>query len=228
MLKRVARETPRKGNKPSPRKKPVNRGGRPTLERVEAIERAILDAAYAHFLDVGFGPTAMEAIAATARVSKSTLYARYPTKSAMLRAVVEDRTAPMAFDARRKRPPMPEDFKQQLLHHARGTLEALASEEARLFRRLLGGVGTPDPELGRLLYEIGYAPSVALIADDLAHGTKDFHPPPRDLKRVAEMLMAMTYGWYTAHETGDGTTPEETAAYADHVVDVLFAARASW
>ena len=69
---------------------PRRRSGRPTAERVAAIDAAIRDAAEQIFFDVGFEAANMDAIAAAADVSKGTLYARYRSKEALFRAVLED------------------------------------------------------------------------------------------------------------------------------------------
>ncbi len=212
----------------APAPKPRARGGRPTVERVGAIERAILEAAREHFLAAGFEPTAMETIAATARVSKSTLYARYPTKPALLRAVMEAQIAKWSIERRRRRGPMPEDFKQRLQYHAGGIIEALGSDEVRALQKLLRRAGAPDSELARILFDVGYGPSIEELTDEIVRGAQDFPTPPRNPRRVAEMLMAMLNGWHAAHEIAGQATPDEAAAYADHAVDVIFAGRAAW
>lgn len=211
-----------------PQSTPRTGAGRPTAERVEAIEHAILEAAREHFLAAGFELTAMEAIAATAHVSKSTLYARYPTKAALLRAVVEKQVASWSAEQHRRRGPLPEDFKQRLQCHARAILESLASEEVRAFQKLLRRTGAPDSELARILFDVSYGPSIQDLADEIVRGTHDFPVPPRSPTRVAEMLMTMLYGWNAAREVAGHPTPDEAITYADHAVDVIFAGRAAW
>src|SRR5579862_5125839 len=66
--------------------------GRPTADRVCEINRAILEAATKCFLDFGYEGASMDAIAAAARISKVTLYARYQ-KESLFQAVVQDRLA---------------------------------------------------------------------------------------------------------------------------------------
>src|SRR5882724_11293389 len=62
--------------------------GRPTAARVEAISRAMLVEARDEFFRSGFEGARMDTIADADGVSKSTLYERYPTKQALLRAVI--------------------------------------------------------------------------------------------------------------------------------------------
>src|ERR1051325_1024332 len=71
-----------RGGRPRAQTAPQPRVGRPTAERVEAIDRSILAAAREAFQAHGFEAASMEAIAAAANVSKSTLYSRYPAQDA--------------------------------------------------------------------------------------------------------------------------------------------------
>lgn len=65
---------------------PIKRG-RPSRADGRDIEAAILEAATALFMKDGFA-VSMEAIAAAARVSKRTLYERYPSKLRLFEAVL--------------------------------------------------------------------------------------------------------------------------------------------
>jgi TetR/AcrR family transcriptional regulator, mexJK operon transcriptional repressor len=68
---------------PSPR-----RGGRPPPEEAARLGERILDVATELFLAEGYGATSIEAIAQRARISKRTLYHRFPDKAALFAAVV--------------------------------------------------------------------------------------------------------------------------------------------
>jgi TetR/AcrR family transcriptional repressor of mexJK operon len=68
---------------PSPR-----RGGRPPQEEAARLGERILDVATELFLAEGYGATSIEAIAQRARISKRTLYHRFPDKAALFAAVV--------------------------------------------------------------------------------------------------------------------------------------------
>ena len=67
----------------------TGRRGRPTAERAAAIDAAIRGAARDLFIKHGFEAASMDAIAAKARVSKGTLYARYDSKEPLFRAILE-------------------------------------------------------------------------------------------------------------------------------------------
>lgn len=64
----------------------------PATAKVPARQR-ILDAAEAHFATAGFAGARVAEIAASAGVSKAHLYYHFPSKAALLAAVIEVRTA---------------------------------------------------------------------------------------------------------------------------------------
>lgn len=204
------------------------RPGRPTTARSEAITPAILNAAREYFLSVGFDATPMEAVAAAAGVSKGTLYARYPTKEALLRAVVAERLEVWSAESDARSGPMPADFKQRLNHIANSILTSLASEEIHAFQRVLTSTSDVGGELGRALHEVGHRSAIAMLTQAILQGTAHYPTPPRDPARVAEMLLAMLTGWYDAHHRVRDIPPEEASAYAEHAVDVIFHGRVAW
>ncbi len=64
-------------------------GGRPTRQEAETLTGHILNDARATFAKKGVAAATMEEIAALRAISKHTLYRRYPSKQALLEAVVE-------------------------------------------------------------------------------------------------------------------------------------------
>ncbi|GEM_PF-1966831 len=61
--------------------------GRPTADTMQAREQDLLAVAAALFEQSGFAGVTMAQVARHARVSKTTLYARYPDKRALFRAI---------------------------------------------------------------------------------------------------------------------------------------------
>jgi AcrR family transcriptional regulator len=206
----------------------VVRAGRPTAQRIEAINHAILAAARDLFLTTGYDATPMEAVAMAAGVSKGTLYARFPTKEALLRGVVEDRIATWDAQASLTQGPMPEDFKDRLHYMARRIIGSMGSEEIWSFQRMISVNANAEVQMIRALFEVGHQAAIARLVEEILEGAKDFPVPPRSPSRVAEMLMAMLTGWYDSHRRVREVSPQEALTYADHVVDILFAARSSW
>ena len=217
----------RSGSRAQPAE-PKTRAGRPTAARVEAIDRNILAAARETFLAHGFEVASMEAIAAAANVSKSTLYSRYAAKDALLNAVVAAQIADWSAERHRGRAPPPSDFKQRLVFYARDVMESLRWDGVRSFDRILRDVNGPARDLARALYDTAYQQSVDDLTREIVRGTQDYPAPPRDPVRVAEMLIALISGWHTVHDMVRPATPEEASTYAEHAVDVLFAGRSAW
>lgn len=69
------------------------RRGRPPLADTPRLEQHLLDIAHRLFVANGYDVTTMDSIAVEARVSKRTLYLRYPRKELLFAAVVADHTA---------------------------------------------------------------------------------------------------------------------------------------
>jgi len=201
--------------------------GRPTAAQVEAINRAIPAAAAEYFLAVGFEAVSMEAVAARAGVSKGTLYARYPTKAALLHAVIEERVAAWSLEAGRHDHLLPTDLEARLRYHAKTIIRAFANDEVRALETLVSGPGV-SPDLARDFHEIGQRFTIRMLADEIASGTRNDAVPARDPGRIAQMLVAMLYGLFHLEENS-GVVSEKTALeFADRSVDVLFAAREIW
>lgn len=201
--------------------------GRPTAARAEVISRAILGAATNEFFRSGFEDARMDTIAEAARVSKSTLYERYPNKRALLRAVIAVHVASWARDWEDKGGPVPTDLRQRLKHRARGFMELFCSDGFETFERLFTNSPSMD-ELRRLRHEAGHQRIVQVIAQEIINGTRDEAIQLPTAIRIADMLVGMLYGWWRVHQELRRVTLEEGLAYADYAVDVLLEGRAAW
>ncbi len=65
--------------------------GRPTKEQAEQITELIIDVATRLFSETNFEATSVDLIAATARISKQTFYARFVSKEALFAVVIRKR-----------------------------------------------------------------------------------------------------------------------------------------
>jgi AcrR family transcriptional regulator len=74
------------------------RRGRPSQADAPRLEQHLLDIAHRLFVANGYDVTTMDSIAVEARVSKRTLYLRYPRKELLFAAVVADHTV-RSFEA---------------------------------------------------------------------------------------------------------------------------------
>lgn len=66
----------------------VRTSGRPTSLEVEAIEEALMAAAFDEFAEHGYSGASLTRIVAQAHMSKTTLYSRYPSKEALFKNVM--------------------------------------------------------------------------------------------------------------------------------------------
>ena len=200
--------------------------GRPTAARIEAINRAILLEARNEFRKSGYEAARMEVIASAAGISKGTLYDRYPTKEALLRSVIAERVTTWSEDWE------PDglttgDLRQRLKQRAHRLMDYYCSGKLDLLERLFTSGPSMD-ELRRMRYEVGHKRTIQVIAQDIIDRAPGQRVQSRTAIRLAEMLMAMLYGWWRMHQEVRRVTREEALAYADHAVDVLFDGRSAW
>jgi AcrR family transcriptional regulator len=202
--------------------------GRPTLERTEAIDAAIIDAARALFLSIGVDQTSMETVAANANVSRTTLYARYKSKDDLLRAVIDAQVQNWGREQRLFRDPLPADFKQRMHHHARAVIQMMISPDVLNFQRLVKSSAIRDKKYTQVMNEIGYRSAIEALANEISEGCREWPAPPRNPAMVGELIMGMLAGWVAGRDIGEAINEEEAIAYADQAVDILFFGRTAW
>lgn len=147
------------------------------------------------FLEEGYSATSMEAVAASAGISKGTLYTRFETKASLLAAVVVSRVSAWSAEAAREDFKLGSTLKERLEHHATLFLNKMATPEIFGLNRLAITESHRFPELGRIVHEKAFAFAVNLLAQEIeAHSGK-----PRILARnaraAAHTLLEGLYGW---------------------------------
>ncbi len=70
----------------------VRRRGRPTKAASGNLSQLIVEIAFRQFLESGYAATSMDAVAAEARISKRTLYDRFPSKLHLFEATIQQRS----------------------------------------------------------------------------------------------------------------------------------------
>lgn len=201
--------------------------GRPTAARVDEINRAMLGAAKKEFGARSYEAARMERIAATAGVSKGTLYDRYPTKQELLRAVIADQVARWSDHWDPVGGAVHADLGQRLKHRARGLMESLCEGRVEYIERLLMS-GPRVNELRHMNFEVGHGRTIQSIAQDIVLGDPDQPVEPTVATAIAEMLLGMIYGWWRMYRDVRPVTHQEAVAFADHAVDVLLKGRTAW
>jgi AcrR family transcriptional regulator len=147
------------------------RGQRPPRDR--HVE--ILDAAIELFLSNGFDQTSMDAIAAHAGVSKTTVYAHYEDKLALFRAVVERSAKNLAVGVDETLLAESHDARERLTHIVLTVLEATTKTEFLAFLRVMVAETARHPDLIEATQSTASIDLLAIIASILeeeatAHG----------------------------------------------------------
>ena len=128
--------------------------------------RAILDAAAALFLRNGYRGTAMDEVAATAAVSKQTLYKHFSDKERLFRelvfGIVEGTATP--FQATILAMQDSDDVERDLAGLAREYTAAVMQPEVLQLRRLMIGEAGRLPEVARAYYDAAPGRTLATLA----------------------------------------------------------------
>jgi len=204
------------------------RRGRPTAKQTAAIEKAIVDCARVMFIEQGYDAAAMETVATTIGISKGTLYARYPSKEALLTAVIEDSVKRWSADAAEHDHELTDEIGQRLLHHGSIIAGSMDNSEVQAFQRLLLAKGNSFPELGEALHRFGTRLIVDIIANDIsAAGQRDGRPASQPAEVAAAFVSAIT-GWYMQQSSFRVVKREEIHAFAARVTSIFVEGRAAW
>lgn len=124
------------------------RPGRPKIADAVSIQSDIIAAAKHLFFEQGVAATGMDAIAKAAGITKQTLYARFPNKDELYRAVIDD----VMDKWRQNQGPLIGDFKtleDALYNHSVETLETATREGSALLSRFLNLESSQNPDLAK-------------------------------------------------------------------------------
>lgn len=197
----------------------VGRRGRPTAERAAAIDAAIRAAARDLFIEAGFEAASMDAIAANARVSKGTLYARYESKAPLFRAILESELEELGNYSSSQDRPRPDCIETLLRRYARRIVEVQTWPQFRRIVALLDRSASSFPDLERAWDEIVTRRAVESLAREM---TK-IGESGLDWAFYAKLFHSAVVGWRRAEASQRFVSGDETIAFADRVIDVMLA-----
>jgi TetR/AcrR family transcriptional repressor of mexJK operon len=195
-----------------------------TLDK--AKRKAILQAARQAFLDQGYGAS-MDDIAASAGVSKQTVYSHFGSKGELLRAIVTDRvqeiTAPLvdlAPDA---------TLRDTLGAFGRSFLGRILAPQSVALQRLIIAQATEFPELARIYYEAGPRTNASRLATYLASEAEKGAILIEDATVAAELFLGLLLSHMQLRANLGIVYPSESeiAARVERVVAVFLAAHAA-
>jgi TetR/AcrR family transcriptional regulator, mexJK operon transcriptional repressor len=203
--------------------KGARKGGRPPRAEAPKLRDNILRVATGLFLEQGYGPTSIEAVAARAGVSKRTFYDRFEDKAALFAAVVHriiDEIRPPANVPLLAGANLPE-----ILRRLAGLiLKAALSTQAIALHRLVTGESSRFPELARAVEnDGGQAEATTLIAGLLTRELPKIklHPPDQVFAAQQFIYMVVTLPQRRAVGFGAPMTQLELDQWADKVVTLF-------
>jgi TetR/AcrR family transcriptional regulator, mexJK operon transcriptional repressor len=199
------------------------RGGRPTRADALHLRRRILEVATQLFLAQGYESTTIEAVAASAGISKRTLYHRFEDKSALFTAVVHDIIEQI-------RPPAGVPLIEGATLHdvlrrlANMILRAALAPAALALHRLIMAESARFPELARAVNGDGSTrEATTLISDLLARDLRKSKLNAEQRLFAAEQFIFMVVAVPQRRAMGYGVpmTSAELDVWADKTVGLF-------
>jgi len=168
--------------------------GRPTKERAEARHAELLDHALDHFLEKGFEPATIEAIAASVGMTKRTVYARYPDKVSLFRAAVRRAIEQLAVPAERIHAADCGDLEQTLIHLARLRVDPVTTPQGLKLQRIINTESYRFPDVFTMSYDLGALPVARFLARLLARETRAGRLAIDEPVLAANVFLSMVVG----------------------------------
>lgn len=201
--------------KPGPDEREGRRSGRPTKEQAGQLTEHIIEVATSLFMESGFASTSIDLIAATARVSKQTFYARFPSKEALFAAVirkrVDDLLLPAVSDSKRAGP-----IEDTLVRVGVELSRRALSPVAIAFSRLLVAEAHQFP-LHMLVHKENTERVRALVADIFANAMRDGQLRSGDAAFLAEQFVYAVIDGPARDVVLSGRTPEDDEMLRERV-----------
>lgn len=192
-------------------------------------EAAILAAARALFLEVGYDGANLDQVAARAGVARQTVYNRFGGKEAMFRAMVEDHwrrfAGAEAFDDLRGHV-LAGDLRAALRRIAQAVLAFLDGTDQIAFTRLVIAESRRLPWVAETFYRLGKDPAVDSFAhklDMLVAGGALTCPDTRLAARQFLGLIQEFVLWPQVMATGEAQGPDRETVVAEAIE--MFVAR---
>lgn len=165
----------------------------PPLDTENPKRNAILLAAAKLFLQQGYEPVSMDAIAAEADVSKRTVYSYFDSKTALFSSVL------LAHCDRMGGVALPEIFaghdpRRVLTEFGRVFLRTITAPRAVAMQRVIFREVERLPELGRIFFQIGPARQTAKLTEYLEHADAEGRLKVSDPVSAATHFMSIVKG----------------------------------
>ena len=167
---------------------------RPGRPRDAAKLEAILDAAYALFLERGIAATTMDAVAERASVSKMTVYANFRDKPALLAAVLDRQIKSLyVFDELSVGPDLDSSV-ERLVKLGEAVVSAITQPQVIRMNLLMAERAGQHPQLAATFYAAGRGELLKRVAACLKALTKRGFLSIKEPDLAAEQLVASWLG----------------------------------
>lgn len=169
----------------------LSRDAKPT--RMDLKRRTILQAGKAVFLKNGFEGTSMDAVAASAGVSKMTVYRHFGSKEDLFAGVITELCEEIVGDELEEM--LEREPPQALRAFAAKMIKIVFAPETVELHRIVVAESRRFPKLGRYFYASGPETTIALLAAyfERNHGRPGFKV--RDPRRSAEEFLELLRGY---------------------------------
>jgi AcrR family transcriptional regulator len=197
----------------------MSRGAKQTAKAEQILQGAMQE-----FLQHGYTATSMARIAATAGVSKETLYSYFESKEKLFAAIVE-RTAQQHFQEVFASEPLPADPAEQLRRLAPKSLSPENLDPMRMnFYRLIVAESGRFPHLAELYVEQFEKPNLETCTGYLQEAT---HLRSSDPEAVAWIIEGMLLYYYLVMETlhGKNVMSMTLERIVEAMIELLFSDR---
>ncbi|MFM5906739.1 MAG: TetR/AcrR family transcriptional regulator [Novosphingobium sp.] len=203
------------------------RRGRPSKSGAEQIDRQILDAAWATFLDVGYEAATMEMMAERAGVTKSTLYLRHSDKAELLRATVNERMKAWSRENSVKGWIEGDTLEERLVSLGVRILDAAGHPEVLATSRLIHGTSGEARQIARELDRFIREPMIEELTMEIAEYGAAEGLPVQSPGTIARFYIGMLESMIDQF-ADDYQNAARHAALSRKVVDTLLKGRAAW
>jgi TetR/AcrR family transcriptional repressor of mexJK operon len=190
---------------------------RPGRPRDVAKLEAILDAAYALFLQRGIAATTMDEVAERASVSKMTVYANFRDKPALLAAALDRRIKSLyVFDELSVGPDLNSSV-ERLVRLGEAAVSAITQPQVIRMTRLMGESAAQHPQLAATFYAAGRGELLKRIATCLRALTKRGLVSIKKPDLAAEQLVASWLGMSVLRQILGVAGPPAADEITEHV-----------
>nr|WP_052118003.1 TetR family transcriptional regulator [Novosphingobium pentaromativorans] len=207
---------------------PKPRRGRPRKEEVASIDRDVLDAARSCFVAAGFDASTMEAIAAQAGVTKTTLYLRYADKESLLRAVLEDRLKAWGEASSKTDWMMGQSIDDRLRYFARTLVRLSQDAEIRSFRTLVDSLFGSNRSLGEQYKELLYRPMLDILSHEISVAAAQTGRDARNADEAAAVFLGMLSSFAFVRLSADEDAEISYDEFAYTVTEIFLRGREAW